>query len=269
MASQSSQTVQRTFFDKLSTHAGSIDWGGSDLRDRVRGLAASRLLAPADFLRLTARGGAIPNTDRNRRLEYFTPRYNQVVTDMRRDNLYAFAGLASFPRMTRTHPQSESSRTPAGGSRGRTTSGASEFERVPGTRGSPRAPLTDVGEVAAPRPSFGQFWRSRSGSGDRGVPSRPVGRRRLPPGNSSRGRGSARPRRAVVPLGGAARDCGRRHLPGNATWPLLRRLAARGLLLFVVAARCSSTSGAGHFSCGPARSRPSTPSVSPSSTIAP
>ena len=99
VASQSPQTVQRTFFDKLSTHAGSIDWGGSDLRDRVRGLAASRLLAPADVSRLTARGGAIPNTDRNRRLEYFTPRYNQVVTDMRRANLYALAGLASFPPM--------------------------------------------------------------------------------------------------------------------------------------------------------------------------
>ena len=65
----------------------------------MRGLAASRLLAPADVSRLTAREGAIPNTDRNRRLEYFTPRYNQVVTDMRRANLYALAGLASFPPM--------------------------------------------------------------------------------------------------------------------------------------------------------------------------
>ena len=97
VASDRPQAVQPAFFDGLSRNAERIGWKRDDLATKVRELVASRLLAPEDVAQLAARGTAIPNTDRNRRLEYYTPRYNQVVTDMRRANLYALAGLASFP----------------------------------------------------------------------------------------------------------------------------------------------------------------------------
>jgi len=97
IASRAPQTIKSAFFERLPLNATKIDWSTPELRDRVRELAASRILAPEDVSRLASRGEAIENTDRNRRLEFFTPRYNQVVRDLRRENLRVLASLASFP----------------------------------------------------------------------------------------------------------------------------------------------------------------------------
>jgi spermidine synthase len=97
IASEVPQMVQAAFLERLPEGANEIGWKTSDLPARLRALAASRVLAPADVTRLARRGGAIPNTDRSRRLEYFTPRYNHVVIDLRRQNLRALASVASFP----------------------------------------------------------------------------------------------------------------------------------------------------------------------------
>lgn len=97
VASQDPQRIQNAFFERLPSIAPRIGWQGADSAARLRSLAASRLLAPEDVTALASRGNAIPNTDRNRRLEYFTPRYNHVVTDMKSENVRAFASSAAFP----------------------------------------------------------------------------------------------------------------------------------------------------------------------------
>lgn len=97
IASRAPQTIQAAFFEKLPPSAATIGWSESELPNRVRELAASRILAPVDVSHLAASGEAIANTDRNRRLEYFTPRYNHVVTDLKRENVRGLASVARFP----------------------------------------------------------------------------------------------------------------------------------------------------------------------------
>jgi spermidine synthase len=57
-------------------------------------LAASRLLSPADVDALVAGGHPTLNTDRNRRLEWTTPRYALEKRDMRRENVLAIAAAS-------------------------------------------------------------------------------------------------------------------------------------------------------------------------------
>jgi len=97
IASNAPQRIQKPFFERLPSNVPRIGWTRAESPARVRAIASSRILAPADVSRLASRGEAIRNTDRNRRLEYFTPRYNHVVTDLARENLRALASLASFP----------------------------------------------------------------------------------------------------------------------------------------------------------------------------
>ena len=61
----------------------------------LRGTA--KPLAPADVDTLLAHHEFILNSDRNRRLEYSSPRYNNVHRDFAAENVRALASFASFP----------------------------------------------------------------------------------------------------------------------------------------------------------------------------
>jgi spermidine synthase len=97
VASQAPQRIQTTFFERLTSNVSRIGWPPMESAARLRALVASRILAPDDVSQLAAQGQAVQNTDRNRRLEYFTPRYNHVVTDLKSQNVRGLASIARFP----------------------------------------------------------------------------------------------------------------------------------------------------------------------------
>jgi spermidine synthase len=97
IASKVPQRIQQRFLESVAPNFSRLGWPKAEAAQRLREIATSRILAPADVSRLAARGEAILNTDRNRRLEYFTPRYNHLSNDRRRENVRVLASLASFP----------------------------------------------------------------------------------------------------------------------------------------------------------------------------
>jgi spermidine synthase len=66
-------------------------------RDYLGSVLASRLLAPEEMARLVANVPLVVNTDRNRFLEYATPRYNLSRVDHPAANLQALGLFAAFP----------------------------------------------------------------------------------------------------------------------------------------------------------------------------
>src|SRR5207237_1093929 len=80
-----------------------IGWDPADLSALVPRMLSSRLLAPDDVDALLAHHEFVLNSDRNRRLEYSTPRYNNVHRDFATENVRALASFASFPPPSIAH----------------------------------------------------------------------------------------------------------------------------------------------------------------------
>jgi spermidine synthase len=96
VASTSPQLIQPASLDALQKHGSMIGWDVDELKDNLRNLMSCRLLAPEDVSSLVESRAITLNTDRNRRLEYFTPRYNYSPFDWRKRNVEALAFFASF-----------------------------------------------------------------------------------------------------------------------------------------------------------------------------
>jgi spermidine synthase len=92
------QEIQAAFLAALDAHAAAIGWDAGAVPERLERLCGSRLLAPEDTDALLAEHSFVVNSDRNRRLEYWTPRYNNVHADLAVENLRALRRFASFPR---------------------------------------------------------------------------------------------------------------------------------------------------------------------------
>jgi spermidine synthase len=89
--------TQREFFERFQVHATEL--GDRDARGTVTRLHASRLLSPSDVDALVARDHPPINTDRNRRLEYTSARYNFDRTDRQPGNVRALAkGVTLAPQ---------------------------------------------------------------------------------------------------------------------------------------------------------------------------
>jgi spermidine synthase len=96
VASEREQIIQPGFLRQLEAHRDILSQDAITLPGRFQTMLASRLLAPGDVTRIAASYGAL-NTDRNRALEYASPRYNLSRVDHYRDNLLALGRWASFP----------------------------------------------------------------------------------------------------------------------------------------------------------------------------
>ena len=95
VASDHEQTIQPVFLERLD-HREVLKKDTVTLKNRFKTLLASRLLAPIDVTRISG-SCSVLNTDRNRVLEYASPRYNLSRADLYRDNLLDLAKWASFP----------------------------------------------------------------------------------------------------------------------------------------------------------------------------
>ena len=96
VASMNPQEIQPTFLRATRERASRWGWNPERLEDSLRDLVSSRLLAPDDTGALVAHSRFVLNTDRNRRLEYLTPRYNHVPLDYATMNFRKLASWASF-----------------------------------------------------------------------------------------------------------------------------------------------------------------------------
>jgi len=97
VASLTPQEIQPAFLVALQQHGPQFGWEANELQTKLAALLSSRLLAPEDVSTLVKQRPVILNTDRNRRLEYFTPRYNYSPLDHRELNIEALAAVATFP----------------------------------------------------------------------------------------------------------------------------------------------------------------------------
>lgn len=91
------QIIEPPFLRALAHHVTDIGWIEGELSNRLAALVSSRLLSPEDVTALVQQRSIILNTDRNRRLEYFAPRYNYSPVDYRTQNVRALVQFASFP----------------------------------------------------------------------------------------------------------------------------------------------------------------------------
>lgn len=89
--------VSAEYLDRLAAHAREI--GVGDPADRAAHLAASRLLGPEDVDALVTATRPILNTDRNRLLEWTTPRYGHERVDRFQENLAWLASASTFQPM--------------------------------------------------------------------------------------------------------------------------------------------------------------------------
>ena len=97
VASDEPQVVASGFGARVRAMGPAGLLGASDPASAIAALAASRLLAPEDIVRLTSITRAVPNTDGNRFLEYASPRYNFRKDDLLAQNLRALVAIATFP----------------------------------------------------------------------------------------------------------------------------------------------------------------------------
>lgn len=96
VASPEPLAVQPVALARFASACGSLGFPAERSADVLKGLLSTRLLSPRDVDALARRPGIVLNTDRNRWLEYATPRYNLVRDDLVRRNLAFLASLASF-----------------------------------------------------------------------------------------------------------------------------------------------------------------------------
>jgi spermidine synthase len=97
VASDRPQQIQPAFLTALEQHHAAIGWREEELERLFQGLVGSRLLAPEDVSSICRRYQILSNTDRNRYLEYYTPRYNNVHLNFAVLNLQRLSQFASFP----------------------------------------------------------------------------------------------------------------------------------------------------------------------------
>jgi len=97
IASDQPQQIQPGFLARIERYHDSVGWSGESLAKRFEDLLASRLLAPEDVSRMSRLPRFRSNTDRNRYLEYATPRYNNAREDVTRRNIRALARFGSYP----------------------------------------------------------------------------------------------------------------------------------------------------------------------------
>jgi spermidine synthase len=96
VGSDAEQPIQGEFLQALESNCTALGWQKATLPSRFRDIIASRLLAPPDTSQI-AKSLSSVNTDRNRYMEYATPRYNVDRVDHFRENLLALAQRATFP----------------------------------------------------------------------------------------------------------------------------------------------------------------------------
>lgn len=95
VASMEPHRVQAQFLERLQQHAPVLGIAADALPSHLADLLRHRLLAPHDMARLV-RDTAFINTDRNRFLEYFSPRYNLLEDDRLLANVALLAGYSSL-----------------------------------------------------------------------------------------------------------------------------------------------------------------------------
>jgi spermidine synthase len=96
VASEGPQLVQPAFLANLESRGASLGWSETEGRSRIKELLSSRLLAPEDVTNFVAHHNIRINTDRNRLLEYWTPRYNLVRTNLAVENVYLLGRSSTF-----------------------------------------------------------------------------------------------------------------------------------------------------------------------------
>ena len=90
------QQIRPEFLAALECHHEAVGVGSGALETMFEDLVASRLLAPADVSSLCNRYPILLNTDRNRYLEYYSPRYNNVHVNFAARNLGILSRFGSF-----------------------------------------------------------------------------------------------------------------------------------------------------------------------------
>jgi spermidine synthase len=93
------QSVEAGYFDAVESHASALGWDPKAIPGALHEVASGRLLSTDDVAGLVRSSKFVLNTDRNRRLEYLTPRYNHLAVDYPRENMKALRKWASFPPM--------------------------------------------------------------------------------------------------------------------------------------------------------------------------
>ena len=96
VASPEPLAVQPAALARFASACGSLGFPAERPDEILKGLLSTRLLSPRDVDALARRPGIVRNTDKNRWLEYATPRYNLVRDDLVRGNLAFLASMASF-----------------------------------------------------------------------------------------------------------------------------------------------------------------------------
>ncbi len=96
VASIEEQLVTPAFLARFPGAARELGWALESAPERFEWLVTSRLLSPDDVDRLLAAHPTPLNTDRNRALEYATPRFNLVRRDLVPINLRFLAGLSRW-----------------------------------------------------------------------------------------------------------------------------------------------------------------------------
>lgn len=96
VASPEPLVVRTTALARFGSAYGSLGFPPGRAADVLSALLSSRLLSARDTDALSHRPGVMRNTDRNRWLEYATPRYNLARNELVRENVAALASLSSF-----------------------------------------------------------------------------------------------------------------------------------------------------------------------------
>ena len=96
IGSLDSQVVRPQFLRDFKPVAHNLGWADANLPARFRWLLSARLLAPKDVDRFVVNHHPELNTDRNRYLEYSTPRYQLIRVNLIPRNIRALGEQSSF-----------------------------------------------------------------------------------------------------------------------------------------------------------------------------
>jgi spermidine synthase len=97
VATDGEQAITPWFLQALAAHAPGLGWPATEVETRLQTLWASQLLAPDAVKRVVESVKPVLNTDRNRYLEYASPRFNYDPHDTYSESLVALARAATFP----------------------------------------------------------------------------------------------------------------------------------------------------------------------------
>lgn len=100
LATEGPQVLRGAALHRVQARRQALGWASdAEMQRQVAQIVAQRLLAPEEVAQIFLSGEFVINSDRNRYIEYATPRFNYDRTEWEKVNLVRMAALAKFPRL--------------------------------------------------------------------------------------------------------------------------------------------------------------------------